>query len=149
MTQFRLIGEATRFGVVRQLTPAAIYWHDNMKSKSRIGMLPSMADASRGWGFLTNHARVLVCIADEPGVRLRDISERVGITERAAHRIVGELAGAGYITRERTGRRNTYVIHRELPLPDALVRNQKVGDLLAILTRLVPESSTVRDSATG
>jgi DNA-binding Lrp family transcriptional regulator len=76
-----------------------------------------------------------VCIADEPGLRLRDISERVGITERAAHRIVDELADAGYITRKRIGRRNAYLIHAELPLPDALGRNQKVGDLLSILAR--------------
>ena len=55
---------------------------------------------TRHWAFLTNHAQVLVCIAEEPGVRLRDISERVGITERAAHRIVTELAAAGYITRK-------------------------------------------------
>jgi predicted transcriptional regulator len=85
------------------------------------------------WAFLTNHAQALVCIADEPGLRLRDISERVGITERAAHRIVAELADAGYITPERTGRRNTYVIHADAPLPDAVARNQRVGDLLAIL----------------
>ncbi len=93
-----------------------------------------MPDTPRGrWAFLTNHGQVLVCIADEPGVRLRDISERVGITERAAHRIVTELADGGYITRKRTGRRNAYLIHSERPLPDALARNQKVGDLLAIL----------------
>jgi hypothetical protein len=90
-------------------------------------------DAPRRWAFLTNHAQVLVCIADEPGLRLRDISERVGITERAAHRIVAELSGAGYITPQRTGRRNTYEIHSDVPLPDALAREQKVGDLLAIL----------------
>jgi hypothetical protein len=55
-----------------------------------------------GWSFLTNHAQVLVSVAREPGIRLRDIGERIGITERAAHRIVVELAGAGYITRERS-----------------------------------------------
>jgi DNA-binding Lrp family transcriptional regulator len=87
------------------------------------------------WTFLTNHAQVLVCIAEEPGVRLRDISERVGITERAAHRIVGELVDAGYITRKRTGRRNAYLIHTDVPLPDALARDQRVGALLAILAR--------------
>ncbi len=108
-----------------------------------------MADGSQGWGFLTNHARVFLCIADEPGVRLRDISERVGITERAAHRIVGELADGGYITRERTGRRNTYLIHTELPLPDALARDQNVGDLLAVLAGSGQATSPVRDSATG
>jgi hypothetical protein len=90
-------------------------------------------DTPRRWAFLTNHAQVLVCIAGEPGLRLRDISERIGITERAAHRIVAELSGAGYITPQRTGRRNTYEVHSDVPLPDALVRNQKVGDLLAIL----------------
>src|SRR5438045_9787597 len=88
-----------------------------------------------GWSFLTNHAQVLVCIARDPGVRLRDIGERVGITERAAHRIVVELADAGYITRERTGRRNHYTIQSHLPLPDPLAREQKIGDLLAILAR--------------
>jgi winged helix-turn-helix DNA-binding protein len=90
------------------------------------------------WTFLTNHAQVLVCIAEDPGMRLIDISERVGITERAAHRIVAELATAGYITRERKGRRNTYLIHSNLPLPDALARDQKLGDLLAILARQEP-----------
>lgn len=90
-------------------------------------------DSVRSWAFLTNHAQVLVCVADEPSMRLRDISERVGITERAAHRIVAELSDAGYITRERVGRRNTYQVHSDLPLPDALARKKRVGDLLAIL----------------
>jgi DNA-binding Lrp family transcriptional regulator len=88
-----------------------------------------------GWSFLTNHAQVLVCIARDPGVRLRDIGERVGITERAAHRIVAELAAAGYITRRRTGRRNHYTINAHFPLPDPVAREQNVGELLAILTR--------------
>lgn len=85
------------------------------------------------WAFLTNHAQVLVCIAQDPGVRLREISDAVGITERAAHRIVTELDAAGYITRKREGRRNQYTIKPDLPLPDPLARGQKVGDLLAVL----------------
>lgn len=85
------------------------------------------------WKFLTNHAVVLVCIAHDPGVLLREISERVGITERAAHRIVAELADAGYITRERVGRRNRYTIHSGLPLPDRLARVGRVDDLLSVL----------------
>jgi len=85
------------------------------------------------WAFLTNHARVLICIADDSGVRLREISERVRITERAAYSIVSELAEAGYITRARDGRRNRYTIQSHLPLPDVLVRGKSVGDLLAIL----------------
>lgn len=86
-----------------------------------------------GWTFLTNHAQVLVCIARDPGVRLRDIGERIGITERATHRIVVELANAGYITRERNGRRNHYTINPHFPLPDPVAREQNVGQLLAIL----------------
>lgn len=87
-----------------------------------------------GWSFLTNHARVLVCVYNEPDIRLREIGERVGITERAAHRIVGELEHAGYLSRERRGRRNRYAINSQLPLPDPLARSQRVGDLLKILT---------------
>jgi DNA-binding MarR family transcriptional regulator len=86
------------------------------------------------WSFLTNHARVLICIAEDPGIRLREIGEAVGITERAAHRIVGELADAGYVSRRRVGRRNRYTIRSDLPVPDALARNRRVGDLLAVLT---------------
>ena len=94
-----------------------------------------MAETPRpGWTFLTNQAQVLVCIARDPGIRLRDIGERVGITERAAHRIVVELADAGYITRERNGRRNRYTINAHFPLPDPIAREQNVGELLAILT---------------
>jgi DNA-binding MarR family transcriptional regulator len=85
------------------------------------------------WSFLTNHARVLLCVADDPDMRLRDIGETVGITERAAHRIVGELAAAGYLARERNGRRNRYSVIAHLPLPDPLARSGSVGDLLHVL----------------
>jgi predicted transcriptional regulator len=84
---------------------------------------------------------VLICIADDPGVRLRDVGEAVGITERAAHRIVAELADAGYIARERNGRRNRYTIRSHLPLPDPLAREQKIGDLLGILAAHRPPGS--------
>jgi predicted transcriptional regulator len=90
-------------------------------------------NAERTWSFLTNHARVLLSIADDPGIRLREIGEAVGITERAAHRIVTELADAGYISRTRNGRRNQYTIQSHLALPDPLAREQKIGDLLAVL----------------
>jgi DNA-binding transcriptional ArsR family regulator len=93
-----------------------------------------MAEATtHRWKFLTNHAQVLACIAHDPGVLLREISERVGITERAAHRIVTELSDGGYITRERDGRRNHYTIQSGLPLPDRLGRVQRISDLLTIL----------------
>ena len=104
-------------------------------------------DTTAGWAFLTNHAQVLVCIARDPGVRLRDIGERVGITERAAHRIVAELAAAGYITRQRDGRRNHYTINAHFPLPDPIARGQNVGELLAILT--ATDGSAPRSDRTG
>ena len=76
---------------------------------------------------------MLLCIAQDPGARLRDIGEAVGITERAAHRIVGELTDAGYVSRRRVGRRNRYTIQAQLPIPDPLARGQRVGDLIAVL----------------
>ena len=101
------------------------------------------------WTFLTNHAQVLVCIARDPGIRLRDIGERVGITERAAHRIVVELADAGYITRERNGRRNHYTINAQFPLPDPIAREQNVGELLEILTDQPATNRRVARSGTS
>jgi predicted ArsR family transcriptional regulator len=85
------------------------------------------------WTFLSNHGQVLLCIAHDPGVRLRDIGDQVGITERAAHRIVGELVDAGYLARERNGRRNRYTIAADRSLPDPLARDRSIGDLLSVL----------------
>jgi predicted transcriptional regulator len=90
------------------------------------------------WTFLSNHARVLLCITRDPAIRLRDLGEQVGITERAAHRIVSELADAGYLMRERHGRRNHYAIRRDLPLPDDVAHSQKIGDLLNLLADPAP-----------
>ena len=85
------------------------------------------------WGFLTNHAHVLVCVANDPGVRLRDIADAVGITERATHRIVTELVDEGYLLREREGRRNRYQVVEDLPLRHPLVEDHRVGELLRVL----------------
>ncbi|MEA2374823.1 MAG: hypothetical protein QOD53_1286 [Thermoleophilaceae bacterium] len=85
------------------------------------------------WTFLTNHGQVLLCIADDPGIRLREIGAQVGITERAAHRIVGELEDSGYLSRARRGRRNAYTIQPHLPLPDSVARDRQIGDLLDLL----------------
>jgi DNA-binding Lrp family transcriptional regulator len=85
------------------------------------------------WDFLTNHAHVLVCVARDPGIRLRDIAAAVGITERAAHRIVSELVEEGYLVRERQGRRNRYQVKTKLPLPHPLAEEREVGDLLEVL----------------
>ena len=85
------------------------------------------------WTFLTNHARVLSCLAREPGIRLREIADCVGITERAVHRIVCDLCKQGYITRTREGRRNTYEVHPDAELRPDLVGEATVGDLVGAL----------------
>ncbi|TFC93110.1 MULTISPECIES: winged helix-turn-helix domain-containing protein [Cryobacterium] len=83
------------------------------------------------WTFLTNHAHVLLCVADNPNVRLRDVAVQVGITERAAQRIVSELEEAGYLNREREGRRNTYRLNTAMPLRHPLDRDHRIGELLS------------------
>jgi predicted ArsR family transcriptional regulator len=85
------------------------------------------------WAFLTNHARVLLCIAHDPGVRLRDIAASLGITERSAYGIVTDLAEAGYVVKQKTGRRNRYQIQAHLPLPEPSSQERTVGDVLALL----------------
>jgi Winged helix DNA-binding domain len=87
----------------------------------------------RTWGFLTNHALVLLCVARDPGARLRDIAATVGITERSAFGIVSDLAAAGYIVKEKGGRRNRYRVETHLPLPESADRRLVIGDLLALL----------------
>jgi predicted transcriptional regulator len=86
------------------------------------------------WSFLTNHARVLLCIARDPGVRLRDIAASLDITERSAFGILTDLTEAGYVVKEKNGRRNRYHIQEHLPLPEPVGRERTVGQVLAILT---------------
>ncbi|HEV2075117.1 MAG TPA: hypothetical protein VGR10_02665 [Thermoleophilaceae bacterium] len=83
------------------------------------------------WTFLTNHATALVCVASNPGLTLRQVGDYVGITERAAHRIVSDLCREGYLVRKRVGRRNRYEVRSETPLRDPLLRDRPVGELLA------------------
>jgi hypothetical protein len=85
------------------------------------------------WSFLTSHARVLMCIAHDPGARLRDIAAGLGITERSAYGIVAELAEAGYVVKQKDGRRNRYQIQEHLPLPEPTSRERTVGEILALL----------------
>ncbi|MGH2631830.1 MAG: helix-turn-helix transcriptional regulator [Tepidiformaceae bacterium] len=82
------------------------------------------------WTFMTNHGHVLLCIAADPAVRLRDVASRVGITERAAQRIVADLCDEGYLTRLRTGRRNRYEMHPELPFRHRCRAEAGVGALI-------------------
>src|SRR6266851_1184576 len=85
------------------------------------------------WNFLTNHARVLLCLARDPGVRLREIAAGLGITERSAHAIVADLTAAGYVVKQKHGRRNRYQIQAHLPLPEPASPEPAIGDVLALL----------------
>ena len=85
------------------------------------------------WTFLSSHARVLLCIAHDPGVRLRDIAASVGITERSAYGIVSDLAAAGYAAKQKDGRRNRYQIQAHLPLPEPASQEPAIGEVLALL----------------
>ncbi len=86
------------------------------------------------WTFLTYHARVLLLVAHDPGVRLRDIAASLGITERSAFGIITDLVEAGYVVKEKNGRRNRYHIQAHLPLPGPDGRERTVGEILALLT---------------
>jgi DNA-binding MarR family transcriptional regulator len=86
------------------------------------------------WTFLTNHAQVLLCLANEPDIRLRDVAEHVGITERATQRILAELIEAGYVKSERVGRRNRYTVDRQHAMRHSAQLGHEVGALLEALT---------------
>jgi predicted ArsR family transcriptional regulator len=88
---------------------------------------------SDDWEFFTNHAHVLVCLASDPDLRLRDIAARVGITERAAHDLVKDLERAGYVRVHKVGRRNCYEVCRELPLRRRRFARHSAGELISLL----------------
>ena len=88
---------------------------------------------SRHWRFVTSHTQVLLCLQRNPRVRLRDIAETVGITERAAQKIVSDLVDAGYVSRQREGRRNHYVLNRDVPMRHPSQLNHEIGELLDVL----------------
>lgn len=86
------------------------------------------------WTFLTNHGRALLCIARDPDIRLRDIAVALGITERRAYGIVNDLTEAGYVIKEKEGRRNRYQVQEHLPLPEAPDQEQAIGEVLSLMT---------------
>jgi predicted transcriptional regulator len=91
------------------------------------------SENGKNWRFVTNHTQVLLCIAREPDVRLRDVAEMVGITERAVQRIVADLVEAGFLQRERVGRRSRYVIDRGVEMRHPAQAGHDIGELLALL----------------
>jgi hypothetical protein len=103
----------------------------------------------RSWTFLTNHAHVLLCIARDPTIRLRDVADRVGITERAAQSIVADLVEGEYLSRERVGRRNQYELHYDRPLRHPVEREHDIGELVQLLTSAEVETAPPRRSPAG
>jgi DNA-binding MarR family transcriptional regulator len=98
--------------------------------------LESPSSAGSSWTFLTNHGHVLLCISRCPEVRLRDVAEDVGITERAAQRIVADLVNEGYLTRVRVGRRNQYQVHTERHLRHPVEEKAQIAALLNLVASL-------------
>jgi hypothetical protein len=99
------------------------------------------------WSFLTNHARVLLCIARDPQVRLRDVAATLRITERSVHGIVADLAGAGYVIKQKDGRRNRYQIQADMPLPEPATQEPAIGNVLAVLVPDVARQAAVDSPA--
>ncbi len=85
------------------------------------------------WSFFTNHARVLICIARDPDVRLRDLAATLRITERSVYGIVTDLVEAGYVVKDKDGRRNRYRVEAQLPLPEHIGRERTIGEVLGLL----------------
>ena len=94
----------------------------------------SSTDGTKTWTFLTNHAQVLLCVATTPDIRMRDVAEHVGITERATQRILAELVEAGYVKVERVGRRNRYTVDRDHAMRHSAQVGHEIGALLEALT---------------
>ena len=95
------------------------------------------------WSFLTNHARALACIARDPGVRLREIADVLGVTERRAFGIVNDLTKAGYVVKDKDGRRNRYHIQSHLPLRVQVGREPTIGEVLGVLVETSTTESPV------
>lgn len=104
-----------------------------------------MADSTHHWTFFSNYAHVLVCIADNSHVRLRDIADKVGVTERTAFRLIGELEGAGILVRVKEGRRNHYVINEEAHLRHSIEEHCTVGELLQTVLQQSPPDNNLRE----
>jgi DNA-binding MarR family transcriptional regulator len=93
----------------------------------------STSEGNKSWRFLSNHTQVLLCIQRDPDVRFRDIAEMVGITERAAQRIVADLVESGYVESERVGRRNHYRVNTDIAMRHPAQDGHDVGELLRLL----------------
>lgn len=98
-----------------------------------VGDFPSAEPPSPAWTFLSTHAQVLLSIAGRPDVRMREVAEGLGMTERAIQRIVKDLEAAGYLSRARVGRRNRYQVHVDRPMRHSLLAHRQIRDLLGLI----------------
>ncbi|MGI9529353.1 MAG: helix-turn-helix transcriptional regulator [Acidimicrobiia bacterium] len=111
-----------------------------------LGVASMTSQNDRTWTFLTNHARVLILIAQTPDIRLRDIAARIGITERATQRIVGELEADGYLSHKKEGRRNRYSLHPDAHLRHPLENEIEIGQLIDFISSRAPSGKPTAPS---
>lgn len=124
---------APRVRTERPYASQAAVRHDTcMAASSESPSVPT--DDDRHWTLLTNHGRILLLIAQEQDVRIRDLAAAAGVTERTAQTIVTDLEHAGYITKERSGRRNVYTVNRKQPFRHQAESGHKVGELIDLFT---------------
>ena len=114
------------------LTPTEATLHELTDTSNSLPVFGYYGDVAE-WSFLTNHARALVFVADNPDARLRDLASALDVTERTAYGIVADLTEAGYVVKERDGRRNRYHIQDQLPLRDTVTRERTIGEVLDLL----------------
>ncbi len=140
-------------GGYRRLEPSCASWSDIGFAKwTTIVGVPEEATGEHprkkaAWTFLSNHGHVLVCISNDPGIRGREIAERVGITERAAQAIIADLVAEGYVKRNRVGRRNQYEIVADRPLRHTVEQPHSVGELLSLISNATAKKTGGRSSA--
>jgi predicted MarR family transcription regulator len=116
--------------------------HARIMTKESLNMTAEAARDQSRWTFLTNHLHVLACLARDPELRIRDIADLIGITERATVQILNQLEASGYLTRTRVGRRNHYTVHGELPLRHPMHNGRQVGEILRVIEPEIPPSAS-------
>jgi len=126
------------------LLKSRLHWHDTLYVTKNTRYLSRMSSSNgnKTWRFLSNHTQVLLCLQRDPDVRYRDIAEMVGITERAAQRIVADLIESGYVESERIGRRNRYRVNPDIAMRHPAQRGHEIGELLRLLRRDADSSSS-------
>jgi DNA-binding MarR family transcriptional regulator len=117
------------------LLKSRLHWHDTFYTIKNTRYLSRMSSSNgnKTWRFLSNHTQVLLCLQRDPDVRFRDIAEMVGITERAAQRIVADLIESGYVESERIGRRNRYRVNPDIAMRHPAQEGHEIGELLRLL----------------